>query len=91
MRQNRRNLLSLLEREVQGALRGLSAWVAGVGRQSWHPVSRARGAPGSVVGPELEGGVNVGRLSVSNQALAICGVLWLPGPLLGTVVNVPLS
>lgn len=42
MRQNRRNLLSLLEREVQGALGGLSAWVAGAGRQSRHPASQAR-------------------------------------------------
>ena len=42
VRQNRRNLLSLLEREVQGALGGLSAWVAGAGRQSRHPASQAR-------------------------------------------------
>lgn len=52
---------SLLEREVWVPWRGLSAWVAGVGRQSWHPVSRAEGAPGPLWLSELEGGVNVGE------------------------------
>ena len=43
------------------------------------------------VGPEQKGGTNVGKPWVSNQALATCVAVWLPGPLLGTVVNVPLS
>ena len=44
-----------------------------------------------MVGPELEAGTNVGKLSVTDQALAIWVVVWLPGSLLGTVVNILLS
>lgn len=87
----RQNSINHVEREVQGAL-GEAVGLGGRGG-SLEPAPHVpgKGSTCSVVGPELKGGMNVGRLSVSDQALAICAAVWLPGPLLGTVVNVPLS